>query len=137
MIKYSLKCSQDHVFESWFESLEAYDKLHKGNMISCSICGDTFVEKTLMSPQVTPGRKKAKLSEPASPAETALKKLRKDIETNADNVGKNFANEARAMHYGDKPERAIYGQTKPDEAKSLIEEGVPVTPLPWGPKRAN
>ena len=137
MIKYALKCSEGHVFESWFENADAYEKLHKAKMVSCSICGDATIEKSLMAPQVTPGRKKASLTDPASPAEEALKKLRKDIETNADDVGKNFANEARAMHYGEKPERAIYGQTKPEEAKSLIEEGVPVTPLPWGPKRAN
>ncbi|MEM9717488.1 MAG: DUF1178 family protein [Pseudomonadota bacterium] len=137
MIKYSLKCSNDHVFESWFESAGAYDKLHKAKMITCSVCGDTDVEKTLMAPQVTPGRKKADLTKPASPAEQAIKELRKKVEENSENVGANFATEARAMHYGDKPERAIYGQAKPDEAKSLIDEGVPVTPLPWGEKSTN
>jgi len=137
MIKYALKCSDGHVFESWFENADAYEKLNKAKMVSCAICGITEVEKTLMAPQVAASRKKTKLSEPASDMEKAIKNLRKKVEANSENVGTNFASEARAMHYGDKPERAIYGQAKPDEAKSLIDEGVPVTPLPWTDKNAH
>ncbi|MEO0344209.1 MAG: DUF1178 family protein [Pseudomonadota bacterium] len=136
MIKYALRCSKGHVFESWFKGAEAYNKLHRAGMIACSVCGDSSVEKTLMAPQVSAGRKHAKLSQPASRAEKALKELRAKVEANSENVGVNFATEARAMYYGDKPERAIYGQTKPDEAKSLIDEGVPVAPLPWSDKPA-
>ena len=75
------------------------------------------------------------LSEPATPAEQALAELKKKIEANSDYVGDKFAQEARAMHTGDAPERAIYGEANLEEAKSLIEDGVPVAPLPFRPGR--
>ncbi len=78
-------------------------------------------------PALTPGP----LGAPASAAEQALKELRTQVEANSDYVGKDFASEARAMHDGEAPERAIYGEAKVEEAKALIEDGVPVTPLPF------
>ena len=60
----------------------------------------------------------------------AAAKIRKDIEKNCDDVGDNFANEARSIHYGDSPERGIYGQASPAEAKALKDEGIDVAPLP-------
>lgn len=146
MIQYTLKCSQDHRFDSWFQSAEAFDKLKAAGMVTCSICGDSSVEKAIMAPRVRPSRSAAKtteapaandkpLSQPANPAEQALSDMRKQVEENSDYVGSNFATEARAMHVGDAPERSIYGEAKPEEAKSLIEDGVPVVPLPFVPGR--
>ena len=63
--------------------------------------------------------------------------MRRKIEAEADDVGEDFAAEARAIHDGLKPKRSIIGQAKPDDARSLIEDGVPVVPLPWGNKRTN
>jgi hypothetical protein len=77
------------------------------------------------------------LTAPASAAEQTLAEIRRQIEANAEDVGDNFATEARAIHDGDKPHRSIIGRAKADEAKSLIEDGVPVVPLPWGNKRTN
>jgi len=77
------------------------------------------------------------LSQPTHPAEAALRELREHIEKNATDVGDNFADEARAIHDGDKPERAIFGQAKLEDAKALIEDGVPVAPLPWIGKTRN
>ena len=141
MIQYSLRCAQDHRFDSWFQSASAFDKLHAAGMVSCAICGSTEVEKELMAPRVSAGseRPKAKpeapLSAPASPAEQALRALRKEIEKTSDYVGRDFAREARAMHSGEAPARSIWGETRGDEAKKLIEEGVPVAPLPFLPTR--
>lgn len=70
-----------------------------------------------------------------SDAEESLTKLRKEVEDNSDYVGKDFANEARKMHDGEAPERAIWGESKLDDAKKLIDDGVPVMPLPFVPKR--
>jgi hypothetical protein len=70
------------------------------------------------------------LSGQAHPAEQALKAMRAYLEKNSTYVGGNFAREARAMHLGDSPERAIHGEAKPDEARALIEDGVPILPLP-------
>ena len=143
MIKYTLKCSENHTFDSWFQSADAFDKLVAAKMVTCSVCGALGVEKAIMAPRVSTARKKGPppakgpLSAPASPAEQALAEMRKMVEDNSENVGENFATEARAIHDGDAPNRSIYGQAKPDEAKSLIDDGVPVTPLPWGNKKAN
>lgn len=143
MIQYTLKCSNDHRFDSWFQSAEGFDKLKAAGMVTCAICGDTKVEKAIMAPRVRPARSAAapvkeaekSLSAPANPAEQALAELKKQVEKNADYVGANFAQAARSMHMGDTPERAIYGEAKPEEAKSLIEDGVPVVPLPFMPGR--
>jgi hypothetical protein len=75
------------------------------------------------------------LSQPDNPQEQALADLRRKIEANSDYVGMNFAQEARAMHDGDAPVRSIYGEARIDEARKLIEEGVPVAPLPFVPGR--
>lgn len=143
MIRYTLKCSADHRFESWFQSAEAFDKLRAAGMVACSVCGSTSVEKAPMAPSVVSARKKARaetqdtkpLSRPASPAEQAVAELKKQIEANSEYVGRNFAREAREIHEGTAPERSIYGEAKPDEARRLIEDGVPVAPLPFLPNR--
>ena len=137
MIQYALKCENGHSFDSWFQSAAAFEKLQKSNMVTCAICGSTSVQKAIMAPRVntsdapdTPVEKPQE--KPLSdPAQQALKELRKHIETNADYVGDNFATEARAIHDGSAPERSIYGAAKPDEAKQLIKEGIPVAPLPF------
>lgn len=143
MIQFSLKCDQDHRFDSWFKSSDAFEKLKGANMIACAVCGSADVEKTLMAPRVRPARSAAEpapekpetpsLSQPATPAEQALADLRKHVEANSDYVGTNFASEARAMYLGDSPTRAIHGEAKPEDAKALIDDGVPVAPLPFRP----
>ncbi len=138
MIRYNLKCEKDHTFDSWFQSAEAFEKLLENSMITCSVCGAIGVEKAIMAPQVRPARKstepKGPLSTPASPAEQALAEMRKKVEENSEDVGTDFAKEARAIHEGDAPERAIHGEAKIQDAKELIDDGIAVTPLPWGDK---
>ncbi|RJL00495.1 DUF1178 family protein, partial [Paracoccus aestuarii] len=68
-------------------------------------------------------------------AEAALEALRRKVEESSDYVGLSFAEEARAMHDGTKPARAIHGEARPEEARRLIEDGVPVAPLPFLPRR--
>lgn len=141
MIRYSLKCEAGHAFESWFQSGPAFATLEGAGQISCPICGATRIEKVLMTPTVRPARKaagepgKPSLSEPGSDVEAALMALKKQIEENSEYVGLNFATEARRIHEGDAPERAIHGEAKPEEARAMIEEGLPVAPLPFLPAR--
>lgn len=150
MIQFTLKCDKDHRFDSWFQSGAAFDKLKAAGMVTCSICGSAQVEKAIMAPRVRPARMAASapppeapvdlpapapLSEPQNAAEEALGKLRRNIEENSEYVGDKFTQEARAMHEGDSPERAIYGEAKLDDAKQLIEDGIPVLPLPFMPGR--
>lgn len=138
MIRYTLSCGDGHRFDSWFQSAEAYDKLRTAGMVACAVCGGTAVDKALMAPAVVaaaPEPAPGPLTQPASPAEQALAELRRRIEAESEYVGLSFAAEARAMHAGERPERSIWGEARPDEARALIEDGVPVAPLPFLPKR--
>jgi hypothetical protein len=136
MIRYTLSCDRDHSFESWFQSSEAFDALSAAGRIACAVCGSVRVSKALMAPAVRGGRDEpAPLRAPASEIEAKLAELRRHIEENSEYVGLNFAAEARAIHEGDAPSRAIYGEAHRDEAKKLIEDGVPVAPLPFLPAR--
>jgi hypothetical protein len=137
MIRYALSCEKGHGFESWFQSAEAFDKVRTAGMVSCPECGSVSVEKALMAPQVRPARRAGERPLSAAPTdekERALAELRRRVEEGSDYVGMNFAAEARAMHEGEAPERSIWGEARVDEAKRLIEEGIPVAPLPFRPK---
>ncbi len=146
MILYTMKCDDGHEFDSWFESAKAFDRLRDSGLVTCSVCGTPNVEKAIMAPKVmapkspsAPPADKATqpLSKPASAFEQKVRDLRKFVETNAENVGTRFAEEARAIHDGDAPERSIYGKAQPEEARSLAEDGIPVLPLPWPRERVN
>ena len=149
MIRYALKCGQNHEFESWFATAEAFDRLRSSGMILCPVCNSDKVEKALMTPGVRPARTKAQppiktsdsedrpasLKEPTSEVEAKLAKLRQHVEKNSDYVGLSFVTEARKMHDGEIPHRSIYGEARSDEARKLVEDGVPVAPLPFLPSR--
>lgn len=131
MIRYALKCHEDHAFESWFQSAEAYETLRGRGLVVCPECGSTQVEKAIMAPPVRAARKaeaaKAK-------RDAAIAAMRAQVERDGEYVGQNFAKEARAIHDGEKPERQIYGEAKLEDAKKLVEDGIPVAPLPFTPK---
>ena len=159
MIRYSLRCERGHAFESWFQSSAAYESQEKRKLVNCPVCGSAKVERAIMAPQIVSkrGRDSAPIPAPAAapttdvtaPASTPLlmaqerelrakiKELRDHIVKNADNVGERFPNEARKMHYGDIEHRPIYGEASPEEARSLIDEGVEVSPLPVLPDDRN
>jgi hypothetical protein len=156
MIRYNLRCERGHAFESWFQSSSAYDQQVRRKLVACPTCGTSKVEKAIMAPQIVgkKGRERAAPVPAEQPAATAaestplmmaqerelrakLKELRDHIVKNADNVGDRFPNEARKMHYGDIEHRPIYGEASPEEARSLVEEGVEVSPLPVLPDDRN
>jgi hypothetical protein len=143
MIRYALRCNADHVFESWFQSAAAFDALSAQGHLSCAVCGSASVVKELMAPAValsagsapTPSAGSDRLSAPRDPREAALAELRRRVEENSEYVGLSFAAEARAIHDGDAPARSIYGEANREDARRLIEDGVPVAPLPFLPTR--
>jgi hypothetical protein len=177
MIQYTLKCSNGHRFDSWFQSAAAFDTLQARGLITCTSCSSTEVEKAIMAPRVQSGRQSEaakreaavreatesaaetsantsantptsattdapqalSLSAPRTEQEQALERklaeIKRQVEENSEYVSDTFAQEARAMHVGDAPERAIHGEANLKEAKELIEDGVPVVPLPFSPKR--
>jgi hypothetical protein len=131
MIKYSLRCESDHVFEAWFSDSESFEKQNKKNLISCLTCSSTKIKKDIMAPRISSGKQKTnRLNQKKDKVEMILNKVRKHVESNFDYVGDKFADEARAIHYGEKEEREIYGETSIDDAIELIEEGINVEPLP-------
>jgi len=136
MIRFSLHCTEGHQFDSWFQNAGAFETLKARGLVACATCGSTKVEKALMAPAVsTKEGAERPLSEPAAPEDTALRAMKAHLEANSEYVGLSFASEARKMHAGEAPDRAIWGEAKPEEAKKLLEEGVPVAPLPFMPKR--
>jgi hypothetical protein len=131
VIVYSLACAKGHGFEGWFKDSAAYDAQAAGGKLVCPVCNSKKVTKAPMAPAVSGTKSKA------APAVSELHKmrqfmtgLRKYVEDNAENVGRDFPEEARKIHYGETEERPIYGEASVDEAKDLIEEGVNVAPLP-------
>ncbi|SDT33751.1 DUF1178 family protein [Bradyrhizobium canariense] len=161
MIHYNLRCERGHAFESWFQSSSAYESQEKRKLVNCPLCGSTKVERAIMAPQIVSRKTRDNAVAPAAapvPApstdvattastplmmaqerelRTKLKELRDHIVKNADNVGERFPNEARKMHYGDIEHRPIYGEASPEEARSLIDEGIEVSPLPVLPDDRN
>jgi len=134
MVRYALKCAAGHDFESWFASAAAYDALSSAHRLECPVCGSSEVEKALMAPRVRPAERAGALREAETDREKALAKLRAEVERNSDYVGLEFAAEARAMHEGATPHRSIYGEAKLEEARALLDDGVPVAPLPFRPR---
>ena len=141
MIRFALTCDKAHEFDSWFQSAAAFDRLATAGQLACVTCGSSRVSKSLMAPAVTltaEGATHADLRAKTSPAEIALAELRRKIEENSEYVGLNFAAEARAIHDGDAPERSIYGEARGEDARKLLDDGIPVAPLPFLPtRRAN
>lgn len=156
MICFTLCCAKDHRFDSWFASSGAYETLAASGKIACPNCGDVQVSKALMTPAIGVKANKAqtesdnpaqsspitanaalqrqRLSSPQTDVERALAEMRRHVEENSDYVGLNFAAEARKIHEGEAPARAIYGEASTDEARALISDGVPVAPLPFMPR---
>ncbi|MEP4247328.1 DUF1178 family protein [Tateyamaria sp.] len=142
MIKYTLKCDDGHAFESWFANADAYDSLLSAGHVSCAVCGSTQVRKAIMAPRVNTTKERppeAEATQPAVPetseAQAALAQMREDVEKNATYVGGDFARKARDMHLGDAPDTPIWGEANLKDAKALIDDGVPVAPLPFIPTR--
>ena len=121
MILFNLQCGGGHEFEAWFRNGDAYVKQEAKGVIACPDCGSTTVQKAPMAPRLSKGVAKR---------QDALAEFRRAVESRFENVGENFAEEARQIHYGEAEARPIYGQASADEVKELIDEEIPILPLP-------
>lgn len=138
MIKYALACAGGHAFDSWFPDSAAYEKQRKRGLVACPECGSTRVDKAIMAPAVVSGgerpaaesRPEILVDDRRERAREFFRHMRREIEANTDDVGARFPQVARAIHLGDEPERGIRGQASPAEAKSLLDDGIGVLPLP-------
>lgn len=141
MIVFDLKCGGGHVFEAWFGSSGAYESQLAQGLVACPVCGSGDVAKAVMAPNVAAkGNRQAAAPRPAvqpDPAPEVVKAAMAIVAAaqakmleSSKWVGSAFADKARAMHLGDEPQAQIHGQATPEQALELIEEGVPVAPLP-------
>ena len=141
MIRFSLGCQNDHSFDGWFRNSEDFEKQKKRGLIACPDCGSTGVEKALMAPSVSTGRKREKMAlamnAEQKKALAQLKALSEKLRENADYVGDKFAEEARKIHFGETDPRGIYGEATLEEAKGLAEDGVDFMPIPVFPDDRN
>ena len=158
MIHYQLRCAEAHEFDGWFRDSATFDRQAAAGLVECPACGDVKVERALMAPSVTtraaapevvteqPAQTAATpVREPAPalppqvaarlPAQVvaALQRMRAEVERQCDYVGPLFAEEARRIHRGESDKRGVYGETTPDEAEALAEEGIQVVSIPWVP----
>lgn len=142
MISFRLACDKDHVFDGWFTSSADFEAQNERGLIQCPQCGSANVEKTLMAPAVSTASKKetiavASMDQARSAVLKELKELRDKVVENSDNVGKNFPEEVRKIHYGESDNRSIYGEASREDVESLLEEGVEIAPLPVLPDDAH
>lgn len=135
MIRYALICENEHEFEGWFGSSGDFDAQSAKGLLECPFCASKAVRKQIMAPSVVGARKTVQDESPAKAKMMmeAMGRLRRHVEATFDDVGDAFASEARAIHEGRSEERGIYGQASPKEVRALIEDGVPVAPLPPKP----
>jgi hypothetical protein len=138
MIRYALACEHEHEFEGWFGASADFDDQQARGLLECPVCASKAVRKAIMAPAVSGTKKKA---QDVASAQTqammmeAMGRIRRHVEENFDDVGDAFAKEARAIHEGRSEDRGIYGQATPKEVRALVEDGVPVAPLPAEPPK--
>ena len=143
MIQYNLKCECGKVFDSWFPSSSEFDLLSKKNLLKCIYCNSSAISKSVMAPNLTnksnnnKSNKVSKKTKLEKDITTQLMHIRKYIEKNCENVGKNFSREARNIHYDKKSSKGIYGKATLEETSELIEEGIDVATIPWVDKFEN
>ena len=135
MIKYNLKCQNDHEFESWFSNSKEFDKLNKKSLLECIYCSSKKINKSIMAPTILNSKEKDKqieiTNQDFNDTKKKLSNLRKYIEKNFHYVGKDFCKKVREVYYDKKSKKAIYGTTTTEEREELAEEGIDLLPIPW------
>jgi len=138
MIRYALLCEHEHAFEGWFGASADFDDQQARGLLECPVCGSRAVRKAIMAPAVAGTKRRGQNDSPAqnhAMMMEAMGRIRKHVEENFDDVGDAFATEARAIHEGRSEDRGIYGQASASEVRALVEDGVPVAPLPPEPRK--
>lgn len=149
MIVFDLHCDHGHRFEGWFGSSDDYDDQQTRGLLSCPHCGSGEVSKAPMAPAV-PAKSNARpavienseaeeaqdvsntlMPEEVQKAMETLAKAQAKALEKSTYVGDKFADQSREMHYGERDEAPIHGQASLDEARALVDEGVPIAPLPF------
>ena len=135
MIKYNLKCHNDHEFESWFSNSKEFDKLKNKKLLECIFCSSKKIDKSIMAPMISNLKNKDYqydiLDKDLQIKKNKFAQLRKYIEKNFDYVGKDFVKKVREVYYDKKSNKAIYGTATSEEREELAEEGIDLLSIPW------
>ena len=164
MIKYQLICDKSHEFEGWFGDSAAFESQQESGFLTCPVCGSANVRRALMAPNLaSPKTRKTDLAEqqpsvqpepqpqPQAPQQASvalppaaarkmqelmseMRALQTKIREECRDVGNDFAEEARKIHYGEVEPEGIYGQATAEEREALDEEGIEIMDMPWLPK---
>ena len=155
MIKYQLICDEEHEFEGWFGDSAAFEIQQQSGLLSCPVCGCGSVRRALMAPNLASPKTRNSASEPAQTVDrapppaatlppeaaqrmqalmTEMRALQTKIKEECRDVGSDFAEEARKIHYGEVEPEGIYGHATTEEREALDEEGIDVLDMPWLPK---
>lgn len=153
MIHYDLRCNDGHTFDGWFKDSTAFDQQAARGQLDCPVCGATTVTRAIMAPRLSRGARAPKVIDAAPSPEApsteiaagglppmpdhvraVLQRVRAEVEKRCEYVGPSFAEEARRIHDGKTPPRAIYGETTQDQAEALSEDGIDVARIPWVPR---
>ena len=164
MIKYQLICDKSHEFEGWFGDSAAFESQQESGFLTCPVCGSADVRRALMAPNLaSPKTRKTDLAEkqpsaqpepqpqPQAPQQASaalppaaarkmqelmseMRALQTRIREECRDVGNDFAEEARKIHYGEVEPEGIYGQATAEEREALDEEGIEIMDMPWLPK---
>ncbi|MEQ1719212.1 MAG: DUF1178 family protein [Hyphomicrobium sp.] len=154
MIKFALRCAAGHGFEAWFRSGDTYDRQSRLRLVACPTCGSVEVDKQPMAPALLKGGRKppephAGAAQPDTPSAPVVagpdtepplelqRAWKRHIMAHSEDVGRNFAEEARKIHHGEAEERAIRGETSTEDARRLSEDGIPFGVLPVLPEDHN
>ena len=138
MILFRLTCGEGHQFEAWFRDGATYDSQSASGDVECPFCGSAQVTKAPMAPNLAKSKKKTaevRAREVAEQILQAVNKLHRHVEENCEYVGDDFAEEARAIHYGEAEERDIYGKATDAETEELDVEEIEFYRLPQRPRR--
>ena len=136
MIKYNLKCNNDHEFESWFSDSIEFERLKMRKLLECIYCNSKKIKKSIMAPMISVSKNnnvnKFQINEKILQSQrNKLIKLRNFIEKNFEYVGEDFSKKVREIYYDKKNNKTIYGITSPEERKELKEEGINLLSIPW------
>ena len=152
MILYQLRCADEHSFEAWFRDSASYDLQARSGDVECPYCGSTDISKAPMAPHIGSSTSdgdaesttditdiknmdERRATEVAQQILDAVGRIREYAEDNFEDVGEDFADEARKIHHGDTPERGIYGKATEHDAEELEDEGIDFVRLPGAPRR--
>ena len=135
MIKYNLRCHNNHTFESWFSDSYEFDNLNSKKLLGCIYCSSKKINKSIMAPMVSGTNKKKdelnNLNKSLLNEKNKLLQIRKYIENNFEYVGKNFSKKVREIYYDKRSKKTIYGSTTSEERRELAEEGIELLEVPW------